>query len=62
MSNGILIPYLDLDFDLSCLTGIMFSPTMNDELAKDSIIDYCHYISYNLSIASGLSSFVHYVR
>jgi len=49
IGNGVLIPYLDLDFDLSCLTGIMFSPTVNDELAKDSIIDYCHYCGINPS-------------
>lgn len=43
LSNGLLIPYLELDFDLQCLTGITFSPTINDELAENSIADYCRY-------------------
>ena len=47
MSNGILVPYLELDIDLNSLTGIMFSPTVNDELARDSITDYCKYCGIN---------------
>lgn len=42
-SGGILIPYLEIEYDKDSLTGMMFSPTVNDELAEQSIKDYCRY-------------------
>lgn len=43
ISNGVLIPYLELDFDTSSLVGITLSPTINSDLAEQSIRDYCKY-------------------
>ena len=43
ISNGMLIPYLELNFDVSNLAGITLSPTINGDLAERSITDYCRY-------------------
>ncbi|MBQ2875963.1 MAG: DUF2971 domain-containing protein [Clostridia bacterium] len=43
VSNGLLIPYLDLSFAPSCITGLTLSPTFNSDLAERSIKDYCLY-------------------
>ena len=47
VSNGLLIPYLELDFDLHALTGLTASPTIKSDLAEKSIRDYCDYCGIN---------------
>lgn len=42
-SNGVLLPYVDLEFDISCITGITMSPTIKSDLAERSIREYCKY-------------------
>ena len=43
ISNGLLIPYLELDIDTKPLTGLTASPTIKSDLAERSIRDYCQY-------------------
>lgn len=43
VSNGLLIPYLDLDINLGSLTGVALSPTVTQGLAERSIKDYCAF-------------------
>lgn len=47
ISNGMLVPYLELDFDISTLSGITFSPTVKSDLAEKSINDYCKFCNIN---------------
>lgn len=42
-ANGILTPYLKLNFDKNALLGITASPTNNGELVDKSIDEYCEY-------------------
>ena len=42
-SNGVLLPYIELEFDISCITGITMSPTIKSDLAEKSIRKYCKY-------------------
>ena len=42
-SNGVLLPYIELEFDISCITGITMSPTIKSDLAEKSIREYCKY-------------------
>lgn len=49
ISNGLLIPYLELEFDISDVTGITLSPTINGDLAERSIKDYCAYCDIDVS-------------
>lgn len=49
VSNGLLVPYLDLDFDITSITGVALSPTINSDLAERSINDYCKYCSIDVS-------------
>ena len=43
ISNGLLVPYLDLAIDTDALTGAALSPTATQDLAERSIKDYCTY-------------------
>lgn len=49
VSNGLLIPYLDLEIDMNSMTGIALSPTINSDLAERSIRDYCNYCNIDTS-------------
>ena len=42
-NNGVLIPYIELEFDINCITGITMSPTTNSDLANKSIRAYCKH-------------------
>lgn len=44
-NNGMLIPFLELDFDVDSIIGIKSSPTNNGELLEESIVEYCKYCS-----------------
>lgn len=52
ISNGLLIPYLDLVFDVNSLTGATLSPTINQDLADRSIKDYCEYCNIDVATLS----------
>lgn len=44
--NGILIPYLDLKFEDSCIQGVTISPTLKDDMVTSgvsSFLDYCGF-------------------
>lgn len=49
ISNGLLVPYLDLSFDSDCLTGIALAPTINSDLAERSIKDYCRFCNIDIN-------------
>ena len=49
VSNGLLIPYLELDIDLASLTGLTASPTLQSDLAEKSIKSYCEYCGIEVS-------------
>lgn len=46
-SNGILIPYIELEFNIEDIIGITFSPTTKSDLALRSMEDYCCYNGIN---------------
>lgn len=54
--NGVLTPYLELDFDASSIIGITSAPTNNGELLDKSIIDFCKACSINIDdLPEGIS-------
>ena len=46
-SNGILIPYVELEFSVADIIGITFSPTTKVDLSMRSMEDYCCYNGIN---------------
>lgn len=47
-SNGIFIPYLELEFDKQSIQGIKMAPTVKSDLAERSIKDYCKYCNLDI--------------
>lgn len=52
ISNGLLVPYLDLDIDTDALSGATLSPTVNQDLAERSIKDYCNFCNIDINVLS----------
>ena len=46
-SNGILIPYLELKFNVEDIIGLAISPTVKSDLSTRSVDDYCLYCGIN---------------
>lgn len=49
ISNGILIPYLELDFSLDAIKGITISPTVQVDLAEKSVEDFLECYDVNIN-------------
>lgn len=47
ISNGLLIPYLELNFTPSAIQGLTISPTMQSDLAEQSIKDFLKYCDFS---------------
>lgn len=43
VSNGVLIPYIELKFDKEAISGIRLAPTVTSDLAERSVHDFCEY-------------------
>lgn len=43
VSNGVLIPYIELKFDKEAISGIRLAPTITSDLAERSVRDFCEY-------------------
>lgn len=43
VSNGVLIPYIELKFDKEAISGIRLAPTITSDLAERSVHDFCEY-------------------
>lgn len=43
ISNGIMIPYLELNFDLDAVKSITISPTIQIDIVEDSLKDYLKF-------------------
>ena len=48
VSNGILIPYIELKFSENAVRSITISPTVQSDLVESSIRDYLQYCKYNV--------------
>ena len=46
ISNGLLIPYLELKFNPASIKGITISPTMQSDLAEQSVQDFLRYCDF----------------
>ncbi|MBP3459715.1 MAG: hypothetical protein J6K58_10960 [Lachnospiraceae bacterium] len=43
ISKNVLVPYLELKFDKRAISGITISPTIQSDLIKTSLEEYCEY-------------------
>lgn len=47
-SNGLMIPYLDLQFSKDAVRGITVSPTVQSDLAEKSLVSFLDYCDYDV--------------
>lgn len=43
ISNGVLIPYIELKFDKEAISGLRLAPTLTSDLGEKGIRDFCEY-------------------
>jgi len=48
ISNGLLVPYLELKFSYSAIQGLTVSPTIQSDLAEQSIHDFLQYCNFSI--------------
>lgn len=48
ISNGVLIPYIQLNFSEEVVKSITISPTVQSDLVEQSIQDFINYCQYNV--------------
>lgn len=48
ISNGVLIPYLELKFSEKVVKSLTISPTVQSDLVEQSIQDFMHYCDYDI--------------
>ncbi len=56
ISNGLLIPYLELKFDPKSIKGITISPTTQSDLAGKSVQDFLRYCDFPTD--KGMAEFI----
>ena len=47
--HGMIVPYLDLQFDIRAVQGITLSPMLNDEVALKGISKFMEYSGYDVN-------------
>ena len=45
--NNIFVPYLDASIDLQAITGCTIAPAVKNDLAADSLKQFCNYVGLN---------------
>ena len=48
ISNGVLVPYLELKFSKEVVKSLTISPTVKSDLVEQSIQDFIKYSGYNI--------------
>ena len=48
ISNGVLVPYLELAFSEDVVKSVTISPTVQSDLVEQSIQDFMNYCNYKV--------------